>query len=684
MNRPSFAWRGGHLAVLWGFAIVQPLLDLLGSTPEFFVARGNGRGDIILLAFALALLPPAVMLGLEWLAGRLRGDWGWRLHLVFVAGLVALFALQIAKDLAAGPAALLVIAAAAVGVLGAWAYARTAFAPTALSYLTPAPAIFVALFLLTSGASELVLPQEEEAVAREVDPKTDAPVVMLIFDELPGSSLMSSPGRIDAERYPNFARLAGRSTWFPYATTVADGTTEAIPALLSGEMPEEDSVPNVGDYPDNLFTLLGDSYRLNVTEDATELCPARLCGGRELEPFGRRMLSLTEDLGVVSGHIALPDALREPLPPVDQSFEDFRGGGAGEGSDAEVSHGLQTRDGALGPFLEQIGSQPRTLHFLHLLVPHFPWESLPGGQRYPLNLEQFADGFMDTAGRWYEKPWLVRHGLQRHLLQVGYTDWVLGEVIDRLERAGVWDEALVVVAGDHGAAFVPGDYRRQVSDANYPELASVPILVKAPGQKRGAVDERPIETIDVLPTIAEELGIEMPFETDGVPVSEVPESRRVSLAHDQDEPVSAPFADFRREVGELIDRNARLFGSDWQGLYEWGPGSELVGERLARLEAGPVSGAELELVEPEAYADVDPGAPLIPALVKGTIRSGAEVGDPLAIAVNGRIVAGGEAYEAFGATRVIAAIPPESLRPGANEVEVLVVEGRRLRSLGGT
>jgi hypothetical protein len=34
---------------------------------------------------------------------------------------------------------------------------------------------------------------------------------------------------------------------------------------------------------------------------------------------------------------------------------------------------------------------------------------------------------------------------------------------------------------------------------------------------------------------------------------------------------------------------------------------------------------------------------------------------------------------------VIAAIPPESLRPGSNEVEVLVVEGEeRLRSLGGT
>ena len=100
------------------------------------------------------------------------------------------------------------------------------------------------------------------------------------------------------------------------------------------------------------------------------------------------------------------------------------------------------------------------------------------------------------------------------------------------------------------------------------------------------------------------------------------------------------------------------------------------------------AGEGVRLVDASHFEDVDPERTEIPALVKGTIDSGAEVGDPLAVAVNGRVVATGEAYEAFGATRVIAAIPPESLRPGANEVEVLLVEGSgakaRLTSLGGT
>jgi len=46
-----------HLGALWSFAFAQPLLDLLGGAPEFFVARENPPGDILLLAFAVTLLP---------------------------------------------------------------------------------------------------------------------------------------------------------------------------------------------------------------------------------------------------------------------------------------------------------------------------------------------------------------------------------------------------------------------------------------------------------------------------------------------------------------------------------------------------------------------------------------------------------------------------------------------------
>ncbi len=60
--------------MLWSFAVAQPLFDLLGDGPEFFVARGNTRGDILLLAFGLTLLPPLVLIAVEWLAGLRRAS----------------------------------------------------------------------------------------------------------------------------------------------------------------------------------------------------------------------------------------------------------------------------------------------------------------------------------------------------------------------------------------------------------------------------------------------------------------------------------------------------------------------------------------------------------------------------------------------------------------------------------
>ena len=62
------AW--AHLAVLWSFAFAQPLLDLLGDTPEFFVARGNTRADILAAGAARLRARPAHR------PGRARGARG--------------------------------------------------------------------------------------------------------------------------------------------------------------------------------------------------------------------------------------------------------------------------------------------------------------------------------------------------------------------------------------------------------------------------------------------------------------------------------------------------------------------------------------------------------------------------------------------------------------------------------
>jgi hypothetical protein len=50
-------WALVELFVLTGFAIAQPLLEVTGRSPEFFLFRRADRLDIAALVFGLILLP---------------------------------------------------------------------------------------------------------------------------------------------------------------------------------------------------------------------------------------------------------------------------------------------------------------------------------------------------------------------------------------------------------------------------------------------------------------------------------------------------------------------------------------------------------------------------------------------------------------------------------------------------
>ena len=85
-------------------------------------------------------------------------------------------------------------------------------------------------------------------------------MILVAFDELPINSLLDAHGRIDAARFPNFARLARGSTWFEHATTVGEGTTHAIPAILTGRFPKAGEFPVYTDHRQNIFTLFGGAH----------------------------------------------------------------------------------------------------------------------------------------------------------------------------------------------------------------------------------------------------------------------------------------------------------------------------------------------------------------------------------------------------------------------------------------
>ena len=96
-----------------------------------------------------------------------------------------------------------------------------------------------------------------------------------------------------------------------------------------------------------------------------------------------------------------------------------------------------------------------TVYYKHTLMPHVPWIFLPNGQRYNRNVLGPIPGLNSSELSVFD-PTLVRQSWQRHLLQVGTADMLVGELIEKLKETGVYDRATMVVMADHGVSFRRG------------------------------------------------------------------------------------------------------------------------------------------------------------------------------------------------------------------------------------
>jgi sulfatase-like protein len=671
---------GLSLLGLSALALAQPLLSLLSDNATFFVVRGSTAGDIVALAIVVALGPPLVLFLLELAVYAVSASARRVVHVTLLALLTAVLVLPILRDLISGPSGLLIPLALLVGAAAAALYARGRALRLMLNVLSPLPVIVVIIFLFFSPVSKLVVPEKASAGA-VADSDSDTPVVMVVLDELDGDTLMQADRTIDAARFPNFAGLARRGDWFRNASSSADVTELAVPAILTGQEPKKGDLPIESDHPQNIFTLLGSSHDMNVTEQLTTLCPERLCGRRARPAFSDRMSSLASDLRLVWLHQLLPDDLANDLPPVDRSWGDFgdHGDEDGGGSKSTSPRGEEQRvattvdrPGAFHDFLRNIrpaAGRPQ-LSLLHILIPHVPYEYLPSGREYP-NGESLNGLIFDT---WFDTTEALR-AEQRYTLQLQEVDRLVGELIARLRAVGQYDRSLVVVTADHGVNFRTGERRRTVSEQNSAEITPVPLFVKLPGERHGRTIDRHVSTIDILPTLGDVLGLRIPW-TDGRSALDPKTDRRDTVIYSHD-PHFTRFAfdntrlDQRRRSA-LAGRIARVGVGKHVTTNE--PGDELVGRRVITSSLARPDRAVAVIDEAAEFPSVDLKSGILPAFVTGHLDiPKTNRKDVLALALNGRIAAVTRLFTKAEPPGFEMLVPVGLFRQGFNRVEIFKV-----------
>jgi hypothetical protein len=679
------AWAYLNLAVLWTFAVAQPLFDLLKDNPEFFAARGSSGFDIISFSILLVVLPPALLLAIELLLGLIGPQVRRVTHAVLLGGLVVLIAAQALKKAIDASDTVLIVLSVLIGVAAAVLWARAEPVRSFLNVLSPVPLVFLLLFLFSGQISELAFPSE--ASARSIGGVARAPIVVVLLDELPSNTLVDEQDQLDTKRYPGFAELAKNATWFRNAYTVYDSTERAQPAIMDGDLPAKDKQPISSDHPNSIFTLFAKSHRMNVDEEATSVCPQDLCKdiiGEEAYP--KRMSSMAEDLGLVWLHVVSPPKIENDLTSVSENWGNFGGGdqteveaptsgnalssGSAVNTRANLNRGRAARFQA---WIDRIyrGNRP-ALNFKHTLMPHVPWQYLPSGRMYRRQPNDAIPGLSTQA---YQDQGQLDVLLQRHFLQTGFADYELQQLWKRLKAKGLWDESLIVVAADHGVAFPHARERRRLNRQTAREIAPIPLFIKAPGQTKGKVNNAWVETIDILPTIFDILNLDPRVKMDGKSAYSDEVKNRDTLRFEirnTFQTLRIPADQFKRERQQIIERNNRLFGSGADGpdrIYRIGPHPELIGQPASA--AGPK--LDVDLAGADDYQHVDAASGLVPVHIVGSVNGPDKHPRDIAVAVNGTIRAVGNTFTlAVGnAGELVSVMVPESaFHKGRNTVEV--------------
>ena len=470
-------------------------------------------------------------------------------------------------------------------------------------------------------------------------------VVLLVLDEFPGDSLLDARGAIDPVRYPSFAALAADATWFRNAFSVYDSTTKAVPLILDGIAPVAGSHADPRSHPHSLFTALARSgYRTVSAEEASAICPPRLCRGAP--------------------------ARRPAILP-------------------RLSGGREER---FGEFVRSLrpGRRP-TLWVKHALLPHGPYLFLPSGARTRSGARDLVPGMNGLPG--FHDPFLTRHNEQRYLLQLGFVDRLIGRLVRRLKQQGIYDDTLLVVTADHGIAWQSGvQSRRSVSPSNVEELTPVPLLVKAPGQVRGRVSDAYARTLDVSPTIADLLNVRLGYRADGTSAFGRQARRRRAVrlvTRDFSAVVRISGGRWEARRRQVVRRRLREFGSGAQGLFTGiGPNRVLLGQSTAapaRAAAGMLRATIAAVAE---LRRVRRSSGLVPTQIAGDVTGGRRgARRDVAVAVGGRIEAVGRTFHLSGdpVEHYSLMVPEAALRDGRNAVEVFeVLPGPRLRLLASS
>ncbi len=116
----------------------------------------------------------------------------------------------------------------------------------------------------------------------------------------------------------------------------------------------------------------------------------------------------------------------------------------------------------------------------------------------------------------------IRHVINKYRAVVSMCDYYLGQVLDRMDQYGLWEDTMLIVNTDHGFLLTEHDWWGKVREPTYDELAHLPFFLWDPrsgvrGERRTAL----CQTIDIAPALLDYFNVPIPKDVQGRPLRDV-------------------------------------------------------------------------------------------------------------------------------------------------------------------
>ena len=284
---------------------------------------------------------------------------------------------------------------------------------------------------------------------------------------------------------PTLDALSRQATRFADVTCSMPTTLPSHLTILTGLTPRQHGVRRNGELPggelSSIFSLLRERFGARTAA----VTAARVLDPKYLTGLGLDELFFGDDAASAVRQVAAPEVVRRGLRWLDEA---------------------QT-----GP------SAPPFALWLHFFDTHEPYDPDPAVAR------RFAAEYTGSLGAELAVTYLTglnqpanndglsaadrRYVSDLYDAEIAEVDAALATLFAELRHRGLWDDLLLVVVGDHGQAHGEQGFWGHGERLLEPVIR-VPLWIKEPAQRTGRVVEDPVETVDLLPTVARLLGIE--------------------------------------------------------------------------------------------------------------------------------------------------------------------------------